>query len=178
MQNLLLEQVQYKVEETPRGVWRRFVYPDGRYFAEFHSNTEVFGMPLLHYTRGVCPETGRRIVARGFLAVGRRAIGVIAIGQASAGIIAIGQASVGLIVSLAQAGAGIIAVGQLAAGILFGLGQVATGITAIGQLAVGQYVLAQLGLGRHLWTPEQADPAAVHHFQELWDTLRNLGSKR
>lgn len=178
MRNLLLERVEYKVEETPRGVWRRFVYPDGKYFAEFRSSTEVFGMPLLHYTRGICPETGRRVVARGFLAVGRRAFGVIAIGQASAGIIAIGQASVGIVLSLAQAGAGMLAVGQLAAGVLFGLGQLSTGVTAIGQLAAGQYVLAQLGFGQHLWTPEQADPAAVQHFRDLWDALRNLGSSR
>jgi len=178
MRNLLLERVDYKVEETSRGVWRRFVYPDGKYFAEFRSNTEVFGMPLLHYTRGICPETGRRVVARGFVAVGRLAVGVIGIGQASAGIIAIGQASAGLVLSLAQAGAGIIAVGQLAAGVFFGLGQFATGITAIGQLAVGQFVLAQLGFGQHLWTPERADPAAVQHFQEIWDALRDLGSKR
>ena len=178
MRNLLLERVEYKVEETPRGVWRRFVYPDGKYFAEFRSNTEVFGMPLLHYTRGICPETGRRVVARGFLAVGRRAVGVIAVGQASAGIIAIGQASVGIVLSLAQAGAGMLAVGQLAAGVLFGLGQLSTGVTAIGQLAAGQYVLAQLGFGQHLWTPEQADPVAVQYFRDLWDALRNLGSSR
>lgn len=178
MRNLLLEKVEYKVEETPRGIWRRFVYPDGKYFAEFRSNTEVFGMPLLHFTRGICPETGRRVVARGFVAVGRRAVGVIAIGQVSAGIIAIGQASAGLVLCLAQAGAGIFAVGQVAAGVLFGVGQLATGITAIGQLAAGQYVLAQLGLGQHLWTPEQADPVAVQHFRDFWDTVRNFGSSR
>ncbi len=178
MRNMLLERVEYKVEETPHGVWRRFVYPDGKYFAEFRSNTEVFGMPLLHYTRGICPETGRRVVARGFVAVGRLAIGVIAIGQASAGVIALGQASAGVVLSLAQAGAGLLAIGQLAAGVLLGLGQFATGITAIGQLAAGQYVLAQVGFGQHLWTPGQADTAAVRHFQALWDAIRDFGSKR
>ena len=178
MRNMLLEKVEYKIEETPRGVWRRFAYPDGRYFAEFRSNTEVFGMPLLHYTRGICPETGRRVVARGFVAVGRLAVGVIAIGQASAGVIAFGQASIGIVLSLAQAGAGLLAVGQLAAGVLLGLGQFATGITAIGQLAAGQYVLAQLGFGQYLWTPDRADPLAVQHFQALWDAIRDLGSRR
>lgn len=178
MKNLLLEDVEYKVEETPRGTWRRFVYPDGKYFAEFRSNTEVFGMPLLHYTRGICPETGRRVVAKGFVAVGRRAVGVIAIGQVSAGIIAIGQAGAGVVLTLAQAGVGLFAAGQVAAGIIFGVGQLATGITAIGQLAAGQYVLAQLGFGEHLWTPGQADPVAVQHFRDLWDAFRGLGSSR
>jgi len=168
MKNLLLERVEYKIEETPRGVWRRFVYPTGQYFAEFRSHTTVFGLPLLHFTRGICPETGRRVVAKGFFAVGRIATGVVAIGQASAGIVAIGQAGFGLLFSLAQAGAGLVAVGQLAAGFQFGAGQLATGLTAIGQLGVGKFVLAQIGLGSHLWTPDNADPAAVQHFQELW----------
>jgi hypothetical protein len=178
MRNLLLERVEYKVDETTRGVWRRFVYPDGRYFAEFRSHTEVFGMPLLHYTRGICPETGRRVVARGFLAVGRLAVGVIALGQASAGIIALGQASFGLVLGLAQLGAGTLAAGQIAIGGLFGLGQLATGITAIGQVAVGQYVLAQAGFGQYVWTANHADQAAVQHFRDLWDALRNLTSAR
>src|SRR5438270_1260896 len=122
MKNLLLEDVQYKIDETPRGVWRRFAYPNGELFEEFTSHRRLFGVPLLHYTRGKCPETGRRVVARGIVAVGRLAVGVIAIGHASAGIIALGQ---------------------LAPGVLLGLGQAATGVDAPGQLAVA----APLGLG-------------------------------
>jgi hypothetical protein len=176
MKNLLLERVEYKIEETPRGVWRRFVYPSGQYFAEFRSHTTVFGLPLLHFTRGICPETGRRVVAKGFFAVGRIAMGVIALGQASAGFISFGQASLGLLFCLAQAGAGLAAIGQLAAGFNFGVGQIATGLTAIGQIAAGKYVLAQIGLGTHLWTPGHADPAAVQHFQELWARFSSLFS--
>jgi hypothetical protein len=168
MKNLLLEHVEYKVEETPRGVWRRFVYPTGQYFAEFRSHATVLGWPLLHFTRGICPETGRRIVAKGFFAIGRIATGVVAIGQASAGIIAIGQAGLGILFCLAQAGAGYAVIGQFAAGLNFGVGQLASGVTAIGQLGIGNFVLAQLGLGRHVWTPGHADPAAVQHFQHLW----------
>ncbi len=178
MKNMLLEKVEYQVEETPRGSWRRFVYPDGRYFAEFRSNTQVFGMPLVHYTRGICPETGRRVVARGFLAVGRLALGVIAIGQASAGVVGIGQVSIGIILCLAQAGGALFAAGQVALGVLYGLGQFATGDTAIGQLAVGRYVLAQLGIGQHVWTPTRVDPVAVEYFTNLWDAIRHLGSAR
>jgi hypothetical protein len=171
MNNLLLEKIVYKVEETPGGVWRRFVYPTGASYAEYRSNTLIFGLPLVHFTSGRCPETGKRKVAKGFIAVGRKAIGVIAVGQASAGIVALGQASVGLLLCLAQAGAGLIAIGQLALGATFGAGQLTSGVTAIGQLAAGKYVLAQMGFGRYLWVPGYADPEAVQHFQKLWTWL-------
>ncbi|MBN2243077.1 MAG: hypothetical protein JW793_10335 [Acidobacteria bacterium] len=168
MKNMLMEKVDYKIDETPGGVWRRFVYPNGQYFAEYRSRKTILGMPLVHYTRGKCPETGRRIVARGFIAVGRMAVGVIALGHVSAGIIAFGQASLGLLLSVAQAGAGFMALGQLALGIHLGIGQLASGATAIGQFAVGKYILAQIGFGEHMWTADIADPAAVDHFRELW----------
>ena len=174
MKNLLLEKVDYKIDETPRGVWRRFLYPNGELFAEYRSHATVFGLPLLHFTRGRCPETGRRVVAKGFFAIGRMATGVIAIGQASAGIIAFGQASLGLLFCLAQASAGLVAIGQVAIGAYFGAGQLTTGATAIGQLAIGKYVLAQIGFGPYLWTPEHADPAAVQYFQEMWTWFRSL----
>ena len=35
MKNLLLENVEYKIETTNLGVWRRYPYPTGAYFAEF-----------------------------------------------------------------------------------------------------------------------------------------------
>ena len=73
MKNLLLEKVEYKIETTNFGVWRRFVYPNGSYFAEFKSHATFMGLPLFHYTRGKCPETGRRIIAKGVIAVGRLA---------------------------------------------------------------------------------------------------------
>jgi hypothetical protein len=172
MANLLLEKVDYKIEETGRGVWRRYLYPNGQYFAEFRSHTMVFGLPLLHFTRGICPETGRRVVAKGFIAIGRMAVGVIAIGQASAGILAIGQAACGAVFALAQASAGYVAVGQLAVAAQFAAGQLAAGMTALGQVALGKYVLAQLGFGTHCWTIAHSDPVAVQHFQALWAWFR------
>jgi hypothetical protein len=50
MKNLLLENVEYKIETTNFGMWRRFVYPTGAYFAEFKSHATLWGLPLLHYT--------------------------------------------------------------------------------------------------------------------------------
>ena len=114
MKNLLLEPVEYKFDETLSGVWRRFVYPNGELFEEYVSNTRLMGLPLVHFTRGKCPETGRRVVATGVIAVGRLAVGVVAFGQASAGVIAFGQLAVGLLFGFGQASTGVVAIGQLA----------------------------------------------------------------
>jgi hypothetical protein len=165
--NLLLENVEYKVDETRLGYWRRYLYPTGELFEEFVSHRYYLGMPLLHYTRGRCPETGKRIVAKGIIAVGRLAVGVVAIGHASMGIIAIGQLAVGFLFGLGQASTGLVALGQLAIAAVFGVGQVATGCVAIGQFAFGRYVLAQIGIGQYVWDMRAAAPAAVRFFRSL-----------
>jgi hypothetical protein len=162
-----LEKVEYKIESTNFGVWCRFVYPNGAYFAEFESHVTFMGLPLFHYTRGKCPETGRRIIAKGVIAVRRLATGIVAIGHASFGLIAIGQLGLGLLFGLSQGSTGLYAVGQVAVGLLLGLGQIATGLIAIGQLAYGKYVLAQLGYGDYVWSMKRADPEAVKFFKTL-----------
>ena len=167
MKNVLLEKVEYKIETTNFGVWRRFVYSTGGYFAEFKSHATFFGLPLLHYTRGKCPETGKRVVAKGVVAVGRLAMGIVAVGHASFGVVAIGQLGLGLLLGLGQGATGLYAVGQAAIGLMFGLGQFATGETAIGQLAYGNYVLAQMGYGDYVWSMKRADPEAVAFFRSL-----------
>lgn len=167
MKNLLPENVEYKVETTRFGVWRRFLYPNGAYFTEFKSHATFFGLPLLHYTRGICPETGRRVIAKGVVGVGRLATGILAIGHASFGLIAIGQLGLGLLLGLGQGATGLYAIGQAAIGLLFGLGQVATGEIAIGQFAYGKYVLAQMGFGDYVWSTKRADPEAVVFFKSL-----------
>lgn len=165
--NLLLEEIQYLVKETQHGVWRRFLYPNGQRFAEFKSHLAWGSLPLVHYTYGICPETGKRITARGVIAVGRFARGMIAIGQVSMGLVAIGQASIGLVLGVGQATFGAVALGQLALGMLFGAGQLATGQVAIGQFAVGTYVLAQLGWGTHVIDSRMVDPVAKDFFLKL-----------
>jgi len=166
--NLLLEKVEYQVETTRLGIWRRFLYPDGRLFAEYRSHARLLGLPLLHYTRGICPETGRRRTARGIVAVGRRAIGVLAVGQLAAGALAVGHLALGLAFGLGQAAVGFAAIGQLALGWDLGVGQVATGHTALGQVAYGEYVLAQIGVGAYVWDQRGTDPRARAHFEALW----------
>ena len=165
--NLLLEHVEYLVQETPNGVWRSFLYPSGSRFSEFKSHLVIGGMPLVHYTYGICPETGHRITARGIIAVGRFARGMIAIGQVSLGLIAFGQLSFGLIFCVAQAAFGAVCIGQAAIGLIFGAGQFATGQIAIGQIAYGTYVLAQLGWGTHVIDTRLVDPIAKDFFLKL-----------
>ena len=165
------DKVRYDTRETSLGTWRRYVYPTGGRFAEFRSRSLVHGYPLIHYTYGLCPETGKRITAKGILAVGRFAVGVVAIGQVAVGLIALGQAAIGILLGLGQGATGLYCVGQLAVGIAFGLGQVATGHVAIGQIGIGTYVLAQAALGRHVWSPSHVDPAARELFRSLYERL-------
>jgi len=172
LRNLLLEKVEFQVTRTAAGSWRRFLWPTGELFEEYRSSRRLFGLPLLHFTRGRSPETGRRVVARGVIAVGRRAIGIVAIGQGAAGVVALGQASAALLVGVGQATIAPIAVGQLALGLLFGLGQAATGWVAIGQLALGEYVLAQIGFGAHVWDTRGVSPEAEPFFRALLSRLR------
>jgi hypothetical protein len=167
MGNLLLEKVEYKVEKTPSGTWRRYFYPSGQSFAEYKSDQTWFGLPLLHFTQGKCPETGKRIVAKGVVAVGRFAMGILAIGHASFGLIALGQLAIGILLGLGQGTTGILAVGQMAIGAYLALGQIAVGWISIGQFAFGEYVLAQMGIGTHVWSMKLADPAAVDFFKSF-----------
>jgi hypothetical protein len=167
MDNLLLQNVEYKIDETPRGVWRRFLYPTGELYEEFTSHRRLLGLPLVHYTRGRCPETGKRKTAKGVIAVGRVAVGVVAVGQMATGFIAIGQLALGVLFGLGQAATGAACLGQLALAAGFGLGQFVTGHVAIGQFAFGHYVLAQLGVGVHVWDTQGTDPAAEQFFRSL-----------
>lgn len=165
--NLLLDRVEFQITRTASGVWRRFLWPTGELFEEYRSDRRLFGLPLLHLTRGRSPETGRRVTARGFIAVGRRAIGVVAIGQGAAGVVAVGQASAALLLGIGQATLAPVAVGQLAIGLLAGLGQVSTGWIAVGQLAAGKWVLAQLGLGAQVWDTRGVSPEAERFFRAI-----------
>ena len=167
MPNVLLEEIEYKVDETGFGRWRRYGYINGTSYHEFTSRASFFGLPLLHYTYGRNPEMGRRKCAKGVIAVGRFSCGIIAIGHVSFGLVAIGQLSIGIIFGLGQLATGIWAIGQIALGLVFGLGQFAMGYVAIGQFAFGKYVLAQLGWGEFVWTVKRADMQAIEFFRNL-----------
>jgi hypothetical protein len=169
MKNLLLEPIDYLVTETPLGTWRRFVSPTGLAYAEFTSRRKVFGLPLLAYTSGRCPETGRTRMAMGIIAVGRFAVGLVAVGQVAVGLVPIGQISVGLLLGLGQVATGLLAVGQVALGAVLGFGQIATGLVAIGQFALGWHVVAHTGIGAHVWSWSQ--------LPEFWQTLLGITAR-
>jgi hypothetical protein len=167
--NLLFEQIEYQYTDTSWGTWRRYVSPSGALFEEFTSTRHFGSLPLFHYTRGRSPETGKLVVAKGVVAIGRLARGFIAIGHASMGIIAIGQLAIGILFGFGQASTGVFSIGQLAIGLLFGLGQVATGEVAIAQIAYGEFVLAQFGWGEHVWDMRATDLKAKQFFQPFID---------
>ena len=167
IQNVLLDRVEYQIETTHFGTWRRYLYPTGVYFAEFKSHSTFFGLPLRHYTHGICPETGKRILAKGVIGIGRFVTSILALGQASFGMVAIGQLGLGLLLGLGEGSTGWVAIGQLAIGLYFSLGQMATGSIAIGQLGLGKYVLAQMGFGEHVLSTKGSDPEAIEFFRDL-----------
>lgn len=167
MKNELLEQVEYKVIETGFGVWKSFGYVTGLSYHEFTSHAKIGSLPLVHYTFGRCPETGRRKVAKGVIAVGRIAYGIIAIGQLAIGLVPIGQAAFGLLLGIGQISTGWFAFGQAAIGFYLGIGQFAVGHIAIGQFAIGTYALGQWAVGKYVWSVSQADEAAKEMFRSL-----------
>jgi hypothetical protein len=124
---------------------------------EWKSKAEIFSLPLIHVALGRDRQTGKFLVAKG----------IIAIGQFAIGIIAIGQFSIGLLFGLAQFAIGLFAVAQFALGIYFGLGQFATGFTCIAQFGAGEFVLAQIGYGKYVWSETVKDLQAFGYFKSL-----------
>ncbi len=183
MRNQLLEEVEYKVKKTDFGTWRSFGYANGKSFHEFKSHSRLLGLPLVHYTFGKNPETGRRKCAKGFIAVGCFARGIISVGLISIGCLATGLLAFGLLAigglgmaalfAFAQFAFAPVAVGQFAIGLLFGLGQFATGYVAIGQIAFGKYVFAQVGFGQFVKSMSRADQQALEFFR-LWPVIKNF----
>ena len=130
---------------------------------EYKTKREIRGWPLVHIAFGRDKE-GKLLVAKG----------IIAIGQYGYGVITIAQAGVGVLFAVGQFVVGLFSLGQFAPAVLFGIGQFTTGHVAIGQFAVGDWVLAQLGLGIHVWSPTTADPEAVAYFTALRESVRGI----
>lgn len=131
---------------------------------EYKSDAQILGIPLLHVAIGRDADTGKLLMAKG----------IIAIGQFGLGLITIAQFGIGLVFGFGQFVGGFIEIGQFAIGLYFGMGQFATGYTAIGQFAIGEYVLAQIGFGKHVWSSSSKDPVAIEHFRNLWECIRSL----
>jgi hypothetical protein len=164
MGNLLNKQPDYVITQSCWGQTRKYLYESGMLFKDFESKFKIGSFPLVHITMGVCPETGRRLWARGVIAIGRKAIGVLAIGQLSIGVIAIGQLSIALVFALAQ----------LSIAGFFSIGQAAFGAIAIGQFAYGYYALGQIACGKYVLSMSTKDFEAVTFFKGLWGKLHGL----
>ena len=104
---------------------------------EYRSKRRLFGLPLLHITGGIDPETGKWREAHGFVAVGGRARGVFAFGVVARGCFAFGGVAMGLV-----------AFGGM------GLGLVSFGGLALGWHDIGAIVLAQQGYGAIVYAVE------------------------
>jgi hypothetical protein len=174
MANLLNQEPDYVFSSNKLGTTRKYLYESGLLFREFKSHLKVGSLPLIHITVGIDPQTGKRLCARGIIAIGRKAAGVIAIGQFAFGFISIGQASFGVI-SIGQLAIGLLAgLGQLSIAALFAAGQMALGFVAIGQFSAGFYILGQFGIGKFVLTPRYQDWQAICFFKTLLKNLKML----
>lgn len=127
---------------------------------DYKTETTIYGYPLIHVAFGRDEKRKLRV-----------AKGVIAIGQFAIGLFTIAQFGIGFLFGFGQFIFGLTAIAHFAFGIYFGLGQFATGYIAIGQFALGYYVLAQMGMGKYLWTTSFKDPSAVEFFRNLKEQL-------
>ena len=144
------------------GHWR----PTGR---EWKSKTSLFGWPIIHIAYGHHPRTGKKLIAKGVIALGDVAIGAFAVGGFSIGIVSMGGMALGInamggcAVALQMAFGGMaiggIALGGGAIGLLAAgggaVGLVAVGGGAFGRIAVGGGVGGTNTLGARGWNPPE-----------------------
>jgi hypothetical protein len=157
MGNLLNQEPDYILSQNKLGITRKYLYESGMLFKEFTSHWKIGVLPLVHITIGIDPQTGQRLWAKGFIAVGRKAVGIVAVGQLAVGLLAIGQMAIGLVLAL----------GQLSVAGLFAAGQMAAGIVAIGQFSAGFYSLGQFAAGKFVFSVKTRDYEAVTFFKSL-----------
>lgn len=105
---------------------------------EFISHRTLFNMPLVNISLGVDPATGRTSVAKGLIAIGKRAAGIVSIGQFSTGYVSLGQFSAGRVISIGQFSIAPISVGQ------FGFGA-----AVVGQMGMAIFGVFQTGIVTH-----------------------------
>lgn len=130
---------------------------------EWKSQRTYLGYPLVHIAVGK-DQRGKRLVAKG----------IIAIGQFAVGLITVAQVGVGLLFGLGQFVCGLTVLAQFAGAVILGVGQCATGYVAVGQVVLAYYGLAQLGLAKYLWGQGRQDPEAVQYFLTLWEAIKGF----
>ena len=116
---------------------------------EYKSEAELFGLPLIHITRGIDPQTGAPRVARGIIAIGNIAVGVFAMGGLALGGITVGGASVGVF-ALGGLALGGMTLGGLSIGVLLAVG----GLAISPAYAMGGLALAPNYMGGNGTDPD------------------------
>ncbi|XHR30293.1 MAG: protein kinase [Chthoniobacteraceae bacterium] len=134
---------------------------------EYRSRATLFGLPLLHMTRGSDPATGRMRVARGIVAIGDLAQGVVAIGGVAVGGLAFGGLAAGLL-AFGGLSLGVVSIGGVALALFLAHGGLALGPVAMGGAALGYFANGGWGYGLHVWSSAIRDPEAMRFFQSPW----------
>ena len=109
---------------------------------DYRSKWTLLGLPLLAMSKGYDPATGRKRVAKGWVAVGDVAVGVVAVGGAAFGVVCVGGLSVG-----------VVSLGGLAVGLVLAVGGAAVGTVAVGGAAVGLWAAGGGAFGLHVLGP-------------------------
>jgi hypothetical protein len=131
---------------------------------EYRSQTELFGLPLVHINQGANMRTGLPRIARGIIALGNIAMGFFAVGGIALGGIAIGGISLGVL-ALGGIALGVITLGGLSMGLL----------VAIGGLAISFFVgVGGLALAPNSIDSRGIDTELIRFLEEFWQKiLRN-----
>jgi eukaryotic-like serine/threonine-protein kinase len=137
---------------------------------EYRSKTTVFGWPLVHVATGVDSVTGRKLSAKGIIAMGNSPRGVIAFGDVAVGVIACGIFGYGL-VSMSVVAVGVVALGSLAVGMALAMGGMAVAPVALGGAVLGYFANGALAWGVHPMAPGVSDPLAVRFFNPRLVTM-------
>ncbi|MEM9802494.1 MAG: serine/threonine-protein kinase [Planctomycetota bacterium] len=186
--------VRTEARHTVGGRWKRFWGEVGDVMVgrsdEYRSTASFLGLPLLHVVAGHAQRSfgsprKKSRVAKGWIALGPRAVGGIAIGGLSAGLltmggltsgaVAMGGVAVGGVVNGGVAG-GVRSFGGLAVGDI-ALGGVAIGRGAIGGFAMGRYAVGANARGEYEWIPLdplRQDPEVPEFFDRQFEPLRSI----
>ncbi|MEO1619106.1 MAG: serine/threonine-protein kinase [Planctomycetota bacterium] len=145
---------------------------------QYETEAKLFGLPLVSVANGFDAETGQPLVAKGWIAIGGKAVGGIAVGGSAVGVVAIGGAAIGV---NAFGGAAIglqSAIGGAAISAGASFGGAAIGVLAIGGGSLGVIIAEhQMGLGaaalRNIvrQSPPQTEiESTFQHFASLPET--------
>jgi serine/threonine-protein kinase len=140
----------------------------------YRSKKTLFGWPLVHIATGIDPQTGRKRVAKGIIAIGDLAVGGIALGGGAIGVIALGGVAIGGL-AIGGGAIGLMGLGGAAIGLLLAFGGLAIGGIAVGGGAIGYYALGGGAWGAHTLSGlGGADAEAREFFRPVLGPLVDL----